>query len=425
MRERDFKLFWSAALLSNTGTWMQIITVPFVLDELTHSTVWVGVGAFCTFFPTTVVTPLAGSLADRYSRRTVLLWAQTVTMIGAFALWGIWVSGIATPELIVACVTVCAIGAGITIASWQAFVTQLVPAEAMLSAVRLNSMQFTGARAFGPALAGLVLAQFGPGTAFLTNGLSFLLVIGALFLIPARPVADGGDTESVLRHFREGMRYVGVRPVLVLAVLSALLSSLLGVSVIQLAEPFARQVLHESAGQYGLLVGAYGAGAILGSIVTVARGDAFRRSQLTLVGFALFIVGEVAFGLAAGYAVALGGLFVIGLAQVLGNVSSQTAVQVNVDERYRGRALSIYAMSFFAGTPVGALIGGIVAELIGLRATIVGAAVILGVTVVVLLVKFPGFHVLDESTAGFDRVVRRGASGDFDTAAHLVAEPID
>ncbi|MFI5054242.1 MAG: MFS transporter, partial [Acidimicrobiia bacterium] len=403
MRHRDFKLFWSAALLSNTGTWMQTITVPFVLDQLTHSTVWVGVGAFCTFFPATIVGPLAGSLADRYSRRSVLLWAQTLMMVGAFTLWGIWVSGVATPQLIVACVTVCAIGAGITVASWQAFVPQLVPPEAMLSAVRLNSMQFTGARAFGPALAGLVLAQFGPGTAFLANGLSFLLVIGALFLIPARPVADGGVGGSVLRHFREGMRYVGDRPVLVLAVLGALLSSLLGVSVIQLAEPFARQVLHVNAGKYGLLVGAYGAGAILGSIVTVARGDRFRRSRLTLVGFGLFVAGEIAFGLAPGYAVALCGLFVIGLAQVLAMVSSQTAVQVNVDERYRGRALSIYVMCFFAGTPIGALIGGIAAEVIGLRATVIGAAVLLALSVGVLFVKFRGFQVLDESTTGLDR----------------------
>src|SRR5436190_166220 len=298
MHYRDFSLFFSAALLSNTGTWMQTITVPYVLDQLTHSTVWVGVGAFCTFFPATVVGPIAGSLADRYSRRTILLCSQVVLMLSALALWGIWVSGIATPPLIVGCVVVGAIGAGITIAAWQAFVPQLVPPEAMVSAVRLNGMQFTGARAFGPALAGLVLAQFGPGAAFMANALSFLLVIGALLLIAARPVAGGGPTGSVLAHFREGVRYVRKRAVLVLAVLGALLSSLLGVSMIQLAEPFTRQVLHEGAGKYGLLVAGYGVGAITGSIVTVARGDAVRRSTLTLVGFAIFIVAEITFGLA-------------------------------------------------------------------------------------------------------------------------------
>jgi MFS family permease len=168
---------------------------------LTHSTVWVGVGAFATFFPATVVGPLAGSLADRHDRRLIMLISQVVLMASALALWAIWVTGVATPSLIVACVVVGAIGSGITIAAWQAFVPQLVPPDAMVSAVRLNAMQFTGARAFGPALAGLVLAQFGPGTAFLANALSFLLVIGALLLIAARPMAKVADAGSVLAQF--------------------------------------------------------------------------------------------------------------------------------------------------------------------------------------------------------------------------------
>jgi MFS family permease len=402
LKHRDFAVFFSAALCSNTGTWMQTITVPYVLDQLTHSTVWVGVGAFATFFPATIVGPLAGALADRHDRRTIMLISQLVLMASALALWAIWVTGVATPALIVACVVVGAFGSGITIAAWQAFVPQLVPPEALVSAVRLNAMQFTGARAFGPALAGLVLAEFGPGTAFMANALSFLLVIGALLLIAARPMAKVADAGGVVEQFRDGLRYIRRRAVLIVSVLGALFSSLLGVSMIQLAEPFARQVLHEGAGKYGLLVAAYGAGAITGAVVTVARGDVLRRSSLTVVGFAVFIVAELTFGLAPVYALALAGMFGIGLAQSLAMVSCQTAVQVNVDEHYRGRVLSVYVMSFFAGTPVGALIGGIVAAWIGLRATIVGSAALLAIAVIVTMVRYPWFRVLDESRVGFD-----------------------
>lgn len=430
LRHRDFALFFSAALLSNTGTWMQTITVPYVLDQLTHSTVWVGLGAFCTFFPATVVGPIAGPLADRYSRRTVLLCSQVVLMFSALALWAVWVSGEATPGLIVGCVTVGAIGAGITIAAWQAFVPQLVPPEAMISAVRLNAMQFTGARAFGPALAALVLAQFGPGTAFLANALSFLLVIGALLLIAARPVTGRAVVGTVLSQFRDGMRYVRKRAVLIVAILGALLSSLLGVSMIQLAEPFTRQVLHEGPGKYGLLVAGYGVGAITGSIITVARGDAFRRSTLTVLGFAIFITAEITFGLAPAYALALLGLFGIGLAQVFTMVSCQTAIQVNVEEHYRGRVLSLFVMCFFAGTPIGALVGGIMAEVVGLRATIVGSAILLAGGVTLVLVRYPGFRVLDESRLGVDHTMERAGTrdlrgSDLDTAAHLIVEPLD
>lgn len=401
-RSRDFSLFWSAALVSNSGNWMQTITVPFVIDQMTHSTVWVGVAAFCSFFPSTIVGPLAGSLADRYSRRTVLMWAQLILAISAFALWGTYATGIATPWTILVCVIIGAIGAGITIASWQSFVTQLVPRESMLSAVRLNGMQFTGARAFGPALAGLVLATLGPSTAFFFNAVTYLLVIGVLAVIAARPVASDTEPGTVLEHFREGWHYLRASTVLVLATLGALVAGLLGISVVQLAEPFARNVLHEGPGAYGLLVGAYGLGAIIGSFVMVATGDRLHRSTFTLLGFALFVFGEVVLGLAPVYAVALAGLAAIGLAQVLSMVSCQTAIQVNVEEHFRGRVLSIYVMCFFAGTPIGALLGGIAADLVGLRATVVGAGAIMATTVVYLAMRFDRLRPLDQTHAGFD-----------------------
>jgi MFS family permease len=115
---------------------------------------------------------------------------------------------------------------------------------------------------------------------------------------------------------------------------------------------------------------------------------------------------------------------------VLAMVSCQTAVQVNVDENYRGRVLSIYVMCFFAGTPVGALIGGIVAEGIGLRATIVGAAALMAIGVGLALLRYRGFRVLDESRLGFDQTLEPSGTrdvhgADLDTAAHLVVEPLD
>ena len=128
---------------------MQTITVPYVLDQLTHSTVWVGVGAFATFFPATVVGPLA-ELADRHDRRTILLISQVILMMSALTLWGIWVTGVATPAMIVVVVVVGAIGAGITIAAWQAFVPQLVPPEAMVERGATQRDAVHRARGSGP-----------------------------------------------------------------------------------------------------------------------------------------------------------------------------------------------------------------------------------------------------------------------------------
>jgi MFS family permease len=428
-RHRDFRLFWGAALLSNSGTWMQMVTVPYVLDQLTHSTAWVGLGAFCTFFPATVVGPWAGSLADRHSRRTVLLWAQAACMVSAAGLWLLWISGTATPGGIIALVIVGAIAAGFTTAAWQAFVPQLVPHDDMLSAIRLNSMNFTGARAFGPALGGLVLATLGAGAAFLGNAISFLLVIAALLLIAPRPVGDAGEHTTVVAHFRDGLRYLRARRVLVLAVLAAATSSFFGVAIVQLAEPIARNLFDAGAGKYGLMVAAYGTGAVIGSVFAVTRGDAILRSTLTICGLIMFVVALLVLGIAPVFGAAVALFAVMGSAQVVGNVSCQTAVQVNVDEQYRGRAMSIYVMAFFACTPVGALLAGVAAQVIGLRVTILIAGALFGVTLVVLSWRYDRLKPLDESLPAIHEAhaappAFRPVASDLDTAGHLVVEPL-
>ena len=228
LRDRDFAIFFAAALVSNSGSWMQAIATPYVLYQLTHSTTWLGVGAFMAFFPAVCVGPLAGSLADRYPRKTILFCTQTGMMVVAFALWAVWEAGAATPEIIVALLFFSGIASGLNISAWQAFVPQLVVRDDLLAAVRLNSMQFVAARAFGPALAGLVLQVYGAGTAFFLNGVSFVLVLGALLLIHPRVVAFDVDAGRIMEHFREAVAYVRARAGLFLPVLTITVLSFLG-----------------------------------------------------------------------------------------------------------------------------------------------------------------------------------------------------
>ncbi len=395
MRHRDFAVFWSAALLSNIGTWMQMITVPFALDHLTDSTAVVGVGAFFGFFPIVLATPIAGSLADRYSRRTVLFCSQSVMMVCAFAMFALWASGAATPVNLIVCVTVSAFFNGITQPSWQSFITQLVPREELLNAVRLNSLQFTCARAIGPGIGGLILATLGPSAAFFGNGLSYVIVLGALFVIPARPVGDATPTR-MMAHFWEGVRYMRARRVLRVSVITIGCFALFGQSIIQLAEPFTRRVLHVGPGAYGFLIAGYGTGAILGSFTTV-YAHAARRSTMTMIGIALFLSAQIAFALSPSYAVAMATIVVLGLSQVIWQVTVQTAVQANVDETHRGRALALYVSAFWAGAPIGALIGGVVGGIVGLRATFLGFGLLLAAFLAVANFRFERFRLFDQT----------------------------
>ena len=400
-RSGEFTTFFSAGLISNIGTWMQIVTVPYVIDQLTHSTALVGVAAFCTYFPATIVSPLAGSLADRYDRRAVLLWSQAVMALMAAALWALWSTGTATVALILLCVVIGALGNGLTTSAWQSYVPQLVPRPALLSAVRLNSMQLTGARAVGPALGGLVLATLGPSYAFGLNAISFLVVIGALFLLTPRPPGHV-EHHGVMRHFREGLRYTRRRQVFVVPVVLVFFVGMFGVGLVQLLEPFARHVLDVGAGVYGLLTAGYGVGAVVGSFVMVVYADSFRRSRLAAIGLVGMAAGAVALGLSPVWGVAMGALFVMGFAQVFCTVSCNTALQLNVDEPFRGRVSSLFLMSFFAAAPLGALVGGVIGEAVGLRPTLVGAAAVLGVLTVWSFVHWRGLHALDEAAPVLD-----------------------
>src|SRR5215472_13756546 len=151
LKHRDFALFWGGALVSNIGTWMQNVTVPYVVFQITHSAGWVGFAAFAS---------LAASLADRIDRRRLLAWSQVVQGLLAMALWGAWIAHWRSPGLLIGIITVNGAVFGCTMPSWQAFLTELVPREDLLNAITLNSAQFNAARAFGPAIGGLVLGQF-------------------------------------------------------------------------------------------------------------------------------------------------------------------------------------------------------------------------------------------------------------------------
>jgi MFS family permease len=397
-RSRDYTIFWSGALVSNTGNWMQTATVPFVLFELTGSTTWLGVSAFLAFFPALLVAPLAGSLADRLSRRRVILSAQSVMMLVAFSLWGFWVSDHATPTIIVLHLCVAGLAAGISIASWQAFVPQLVPPADLVNAVRLNSMQFMAARAFGPALAGLALALFGPGTTFLANALSFVVVIAAVLAV--HPTAIELDRRGNVRsHFRDGVAYVRSRPPLVLAILTIALLAFFGSGAIQLAPAFARDQFEVGAAAYGTLLAAFGIGAMAGSAVISVVADRVLRSRMAMAGTFLYAGGVLVLGGAPVYIIGIAGMFLMGVAHLLAAVALNTSIQARVAESHRGRVISLYLMGLMAGVPLGALVQGKLAEVVGLRPTVVGAGLALVAFSVFALVHWHAMRPLDESLA--------------------------
>ncbi|HWW53191.1 MAG TPA: MFS transporter, partial [Acidimicrobiales bacterium] len=398
-RHRDFLWFWLGALVSNIGTWMQNITVPFVVYELTRSGAWVGLAAFAGLFPGVIVGPFAGSLADRIERRKLLLWSQVVQAVLALMLWGVWEAGLRRPGLLLLLIGANGLVFGGTIPAWQAFVASLVPREELLNAITLNSAQFNGARALGPAIGGLALGAFGPSWAFLLNAISFLAVIGALFAIRGRqpPAAPRRDGEGgLLASFADGVRYVGRHSGILMAIVLVGVVSFFATPVFQLLPVVAKRVFHVGPGLYGLLAGVFGVGAVLGALVLGVLGPRVDRSRLVKWSLVVYAAGLLALGAAPVFALGVGAVLVMGVGFVGVLAVLNTTVQVLVAEHVRGRVLAVYSTLLTSLIPLGALAEGSLADRIGMRTVAMGAGAVLLATALWLALRPDIARRLDE-----------------------------
>jgi MFS family permease len=376
-RHRDFTVFWSGALVSNSGTWLQGVTVPYVLLLETGRASWVGIATFATFIPTMLLGPLGGNLADRHDRRAVLVLGQSAAAAVALGLWLAWLGGLRSPMGIVALTALGGVFQGLTIPAWQAFVPSLVPPADLPSAISLNSLQFNAARALGPAAAGVLLATFGPSAAFLLNGLSYVAVLIALLLIRSRPRPSGAPAAGVLQGFVDSIRYIGGQPGIGLGILIAVIVAFLGYPAVQFAVVYARLVYDVGPVAVGLLTGVIGLGAVASApVVSGAFGDLPRerlvRGALPLYGVALLI-----FGTSSTVAQGMVGLFLAGAGFLAIVATTNTAVQSIVADRMRGRVMATRIMSFTGAYPVGALLQSWLADQVDPRLVVSAAALVL------------------------------------------------
>ncbi len=375
-RHRNFALFWFGALFSNTGTWVQNVTVPFLVFQLTGSAAWVGVTAFTSLFPLALFSIVGGTLADRFQRRSILLVTQTAAALVAVALWVLWSTGNASLAPVLGLVAIGGVVTGLNIPAWQAFVSELVPRDVLLNAVTLNSTQFNAARAFGPALGGLVLAQLGIGWAFLLNAISYLVVLAVLLLITVPPLVRHAVRQSIFAGLVSSIGYVRAHRGLSTCVLAVAGLGLLASPVNSLLVVFAEDVFGVDRFRYGLLGAALGLGAVLAAPLVAGPGTSLRRSLLAGGGMVVHGVAILGFALAPVYPMALAMLVVAGAAYLPVAATLNTTLQLQVVEAQRGKVLALYITVFTVAIPVGSLVQGALASLVGARVTLAAASLL-------------------------------------------------
>lgn len=383
---RDFAVLWCGALVSNVGTWLQALAIPFVLFQITGSAFWVGLAAVAQFVPYFLFSPLGGWLADHVTRRTVLLSTQVGMAAAAILLWATWVAGSHQPLMLLIFLAVGGTLSGINLPSWQAFTSDLVPREDLHSAITLNSVMFNAARAIGPGLAGLILALLGPSWAFGLNALSFLFVIVALVAVRTRGRPDGHvASRGVLREFAEAVEYVGTQVNLMVVILVTLIVALFANPVFAFTVVFAADVYYVGPLPLGILNAMLGVGAIIAAPFVAGWPRRLPLSTIVLAGLVVLGAGLLTLGLAASYIVGLVALTCIGGCFLAVTSGVNTSLQLQVASPFRGRVMAFRMMVFTLATAVGSFIQGVCAERFGAQVTMATAGLAILIATAMLM----------------------------------------
>jgi MFS family permease len=365
LNHRDFRLFISGQLISLIGTWMQSVAQSWLVLELTNSAFKLGLIGTLQFGPMLCFSFLAGAVADRLPKRRVILATQTALMLQAFVLSVlVWTGRVQYWH--VAVLAVCyGLATTLDMPTRQSFIVEMASKEDLSNAIALNSAMFNGARMVGPAVAGFLVDRYGVAPAFGLNGLSFMAVILALTAMRAQGLPRQHEGTTVRQDIAAGLRYATGTPQVALILSLLLTVSLFVINHTVLVPLLAREVLHEGAHGFGLLMAAMGTGSVIGALAIA--GFARSRLPLSLIIATAITSSVLTLSLAAirhfGAAVIV--LALVGLSQIVFMASCNTTLQMVVPDRLRGRIMSIYAFVFVGVTPIGSFFVGAVAEWFG------------------------------------------------------------
>lgn len=365
LRIRNYRLFFTGAIVSNTGTWMARITQDWLVLSLTGSAAAVGITTALQFLPMLLFGLYGGVIADRYPKRNLLLVSQAalglcglalavLTLSGSVQVWHVYLIA-----FLLGMVTV------VDNPARQAYVAEMVGPKQLRNAVSLNSANFQSARLVGPAVAGVLIAGVGSGWAFLLNGLSFIAPLVSLLLMRTGELHKVERAPRGKGQLREGLRYVAGRPDLIWPIVLVGFIGTFGFNFPIWLTAFAEEVFHVGAGTYGFLNTLMAAGSLVGALAAARRGST--RLRMLVIAAAVFGVLEIAAALSPTFWMFALLLVPIGMIGLTVNITANSAVQMATDPAMRGRVMSLYMMVFAGGTPIGAPLLGWVTDTYGAR----------------------------------------------------------
>ncbi|WP_128548214.1 MFS transporter [Larkinella soli] len=369
-----FRAIWTAALVSNIGTWMQNIGGVWLITTLTTSSVLIAAMQTATSLPVFFLSVPAGVLADLLDRQRMLLLTQSAMAMAAIGLGVVTLSGGAT-ALSVLLFTFClGIGAALNGPAWQSITPEIVPRAVVSSAVTLNGVNLNLARAVGPAIGGLIISRYSPGYVFLLNGVSFIATVLVIYRWKREKVASTLPTERFVSALQAGMRYVRFSPSIHSILVRAFAFTFGASAMWALLSLVIARKLHLGSGEYGSMLGFMGAGAVTGAFTLTRLRRMVSVNKQILVAALVFVGVNTALALMTSLYGLYAVMYVAGIAWLVCLTTFNSSMQLQLPRWVQARVLSIYMLVFQGGMALGSAVWGTLADRVGLETTLLFAA---------------------------------------------------
>lgn len=386
-QSRNYRLYFAGQSVSLIGTWMQRTSVYWLIYEMTQSSFMLGVAVFAAQFPSFLFSIAGGVIADRYNRYHVLLLTQVASLLQAILLTALVLLGRYEVWHILTLSVLLGIINAFDVPARQALVYDMVNnKEHLPNAIALNSSMVHTARLIGPAIAGLVLQQYGASMCFLVNGLSFIAVLTSLLFMKLPLYKPREHSNNVATDLKEGFGYLKNTPSISMVMIMLACMSLVALPYITLLPIYAKEIFNGEASVFGYLNSLIGLGAVSGAFYLASLKAGSNLKKVLFFNTLVFGLGLIVFSHLTNLPIALFVIAVTGFGMMSQTTISNTLIQTTVTPAMRGRVLSYYAMAFFGMQPIGGLLIGTLSHYVGAPNTILieGLA-----TLLIALIFFP------------------------------------
>jgi MFS family permease len=385
-----FRNVWFATLASNLGSLIQGVGAAWMMTSISDSADLVALVQASTTLPIMLFSLVSGALADNFNRRSVMLVAQCFMLVVSVGLALAAYADVMTPWLLLAFTFLIGCGTALHNPSWQAAVGDMVTRDQVPAAVALNSMSFNLTRSVGPAIGGAIVAAAGAAAAFAANAVSYIALIFVLFRWKLETPTSTLPRESLGLAISAGLRYVAMSPNIEKVLLRGFVFGLTAISTLALLPLVARDIIQGGPLLYGVLLGAYGVGAIGGAFLGGRLRGVISNEWIARIGFVAFAVSAIVQALSTTAWLSCIGLMIGGASWVLTLAMFNVTVQLSTPRWVVGRAMSLYQMATFGGMALGSWVWGVVAENYGpAEALMASAALMLVGAAIGFVIRLP------------------------------------